>query len=59
MTQKMWNTIPAISYIAIENGKIELMHHGVLDNKEVAEMASKIIEPYMQTNLKLMSIEKT
>jgi hypothetical protein len=57
MANKIWSTIPGVSYIDLQNGQIVITHHGVLDNKEIAEMATKIIEPYLQTNINIRKLE--
>ena len=57
LSDKLWNNIPCLNMMFFSNGNITLQHNGLLTDAEVIELATPIIMPYLETNIKLKQLE--
>ncbi|MCK9369899.1 hypothetical protein M0R04_08345 [Candidatus Dojkabacteria bacterium] len=57
LSDDLYDNIPGLREIYFSNGEITLQHVGVFEDEELIEEASKIIEPYLTTNLKLEGLK--
>ena len=58
LSNMLWDEIPGLDTLFFANGKVTIHHNGLLDDSEVIEIATEIIKPYLETQLKLMMLEK-
>ncbi len=59
LADSLWDAIPGLTRLFFKNGEITLQHAGVFDDPEILGMATKVIEPVLQSNLTLQEILDT
>lgn len=57
MLDALWEGLPGLDKVFVENGQIALYHHEVFSSGELTEVAITIIRPYLETALKLQQLE--
>lgn len=59
LADKLWDNVPGISCLFFNNGEITIQHNGVLEDNDVIELATRVIQPYLETNIRIMTIDNS
>lgn len=53
LADELWDGIPGLNTLFFHNGSITIQHSGLFEDAEIIDAATRIITPFLQTQLTL------